>query len=72
MTVTRISLANPVAVIVVGNEQKTKQLMVTTGIGSGDQIEVNGDLSMTIGLLSGAMSAYDRDKQSLSWRTEPF
>ncbi|MGB5488766.1 MAG: efflux RND transporter periplasmic adaptor subunit [Lysobacterales bacterium] len=34
-----------ISVFVVDSEQKAKQVMVTTGIGSGDQIEVNGDLS---------------------------
>ena len=35
---------NGISVFVVDNEQKAKQVMVTTGIGSGGQIEVNGDL----------------------------
>ncbi|MDH3902046.1 MAG: efflux RND transporter periplasmic adaptor subunit [Xanthomonadales bacterium] len=34
-----------ISVFVVDNDQKAKQVMVTTGIGSGDQIEVSGDLS---------------------------
>ena len=34
-----------ISVFVVDSEQKVKQVMVTTGIGSGDRIEVNGDLS---------------------------
>ena len=34
-----------ISVFVVDSEQKAKQVMVTTGIGSGDRIEVNGDLS---------------------------
>ena len=31
--------------LLVDSDQKAKQVMVTTGIGSGDQIEVSGDLS---------------------------
>ena len=34
-----------VSVFVVESDQTAKQVQVTTGIGSGDQIEVNGDLS---------------------------
>ena len=34
-----------ISVFVVDSDQKAKQVMVTTGIGSGDQIEVSGDLS---------------------------
>lgn len=34
-----------ISVFVVDSDQKAKQVMVTTGIGSGDRIEVNGDLS---------------------------
>ena len=34
-----------ISVFVVDSDQKAKQVMVETGIGSGDQIEVNGDLS---------------------------
>jgi len=34
-----------ISVFVVDGEQKAKQVMVTTGIGSGDRIEVIGDLS---------------------------
>lgn len=34
-----------ISVFVVDDDQKAKQVMVTTGIGSGDRIEVNGDLS---------------------------
>jgi len=33
-----------VSIFVLDNDQKAKQVMVTTGIGSGDQIEVSGDL----------------------------
>jgi len=33
-----------ISVFVVDSEQKAKQVMVTTGIGTGDQIEVHGDL----------------------------
>lgn len=33
-----------ITLFVVDNEQKAKQVMVTTGIDAGDQIEVNGDL----------------------------
>jgi len=36
---------NGISVFVVDNEKKAKQVMVTTGIGSGDQIEVNGNLT---------------------------
>lgn len=34
-----------ISVFVVGSDQTAKQVPVTTGIGSGDQIEVSGDLS---------------------------
>ena len=34
-----------ISVFVVDGDQKAKQVMVTTGIGSGDRIEVSGDLS---------------------------
>lgn len=34
-----------ISVFVVDSEQKAKKVMVTTGIGTGDQIEVNGDLT---------------------------
>ena len=34
-----------ISVFVVDSDRKAKQVMVTTGIGSGDRIEVNGDLS---------------------------
>ena len=34
-----------ISVFVVDNDQKAKQVMVTTGIGAGDQIEVSGDLA---------------------------
>jgi len=34
-----------ISVFVVDTEKKAKQVMVTTGIGTGDQIEVSGDLS---------------------------
>ncbi|MDX2428877.1 MAG: efflux RND transporter periplasmic adaptor subunit [Xanthomonadales bacterium] len=34
-----------ISVFVVDSDQKAKQVMVTTGVGSGDQIEVSGDLS---------------------------
>lgn len=34
-----------ISVFVVDNEQKAKQVIVTTGIGAGDNIEVSGDLS---------------------------
>ena len=34
-----------ISIFVVGNDQKAKQVMVTTGIGAGDQIEVSGDLA---------------------------
>jgi RND family efflux transporter MFP subunit len=34
-----------ISVFVVDSDQKAKQVMVTTGIGSGDQVEVIGDLS---------------------------
>jgi len=33
-----------ISVFVVDSEQNARQVMVTTGLGSGDQIEVNGDL----------------------------
>jgi len=35
---------NGISVFVLDNDQKAQQVMVTTGIGSGDQIEVSGDL----------------------------
>lgn len=35
---------NGVSVFVLDSDQKAKQVMVTTGIGAGDQIEVSGDL----------------------------
>ena len=34
-----------ITVFIVDNDQKARQVMVTTGIDAGDQIEVNGDLS---------------------------
>ena len=36
---------NGISVFVVDSEQKAKQVTVTTGIGSGDRIEVSGDLA---------------------------
>jgi RND family efflux transporter MFP subunit len=36
---------NGVSVFILDEEQKAKQVMVTTGIGSADQIEVSGDLA---------------------------
>lgn len=36
---------NGVSVFILDGEQKAKQVMVTTGIGSADQIEVSGDLA---------------------------
>jgi RND family efflux transporter MFP subunit len=36
---------NSISVFIVDDDQKAKQVMVTTGIDAGDQIEVNGDLS---------------------------
>ena len=34
-----------ISVFIIDKDQKAKQIMVTTGIGAGDQIEVSGDLN---------------------------
>ena len=37
-------LCKGISVFVVGEDQKARQVMITLGIGTGDQIEVSGDL----------------------------